>query len=305
MIISVGEILADLIGKEKNGLVTYERYAGGAPFNVACGLKKLGVKCGFCGCVGDDLIGDFLSGFAKRQGFDYLCCKKSGERNTTLAFVELDEAGERKFSFFRKNTADFMLPQEETDTIAQLADIVHIGSLPLSEKEGRDFADRLIRKAALAGKKVSFDVNYRDDIFASEQEAVRIYKKYIDLADIVKFSEEEIALFACGQTVAEMLEDLDAEGKKIIFVTLGAKGSMVSAYGKIYSQPALKIDAVDTTGAGDAFFAGVLSALGSGSQDWPAILRKGNVCGALTACGKGAIDAFPDRDKVEQLTDKV
>ena len=110
MIICAGEILADMIGKEEGGIVTYERHAGGAPFNVACGLKKLGAACGFCGSVGSDLIGDFLSRFAEEQGFGFLMLGKEPDRNTTLAFVELGEGGERRFSFFRKHIADYVFP---------------------------------------------------------------------------------------------------------------------------------------------------------------------------------------------------
>ena len=79
MIICVGEILADLIGREHDGIFSYDRFAGGAPFNVACGLKKLGAACGFYGSVGDDLIGDFLISFAERQNFDFLEIRKDNE----------------------------------------------------------------------------------------------------------------------------------------------------------------------------------------------------------------------------------
>ena len=169
MIICAGEILADMIGKEEGGIVTYERHAGGAPFNVACGLKKLGAACGFCGSVGSDLIGDFLSRFAEGQGFDFLALGRAQDRNTTLAFVELGEGGERRFSFFRKHTADYVFPAGAAERIAAAADIAHIGSLPLSEPSGRAFADELIGQMHAAGKRVSFDVNYRDGLVASEE----------------------------------------------------------------------------------------------------------------------------------------
>lgn len=102
MIICVGEILADLIGREHDGIFSYDRFAGGAPFNVACGLKKLGAACGFYGSVGDDLVGDFLISFAERQNFDFLEIRKDNERNTTLAFVELDKGGSAAFPFTEK-----------------------------------------------------------------------------------------------------------------------------------------------------------------------------------------------------------
>ena len=177
MIICVGEILADLIGREHDGIFSYDRFAGGAPFNVACGLKKLGAACGFYGSVGDDLVGDFLISFAERQNFDFLEIRKDNERNTTLAFVELDKGGERRFSFYRKNTADYILQSAAAEKIAKIADIVHIGSVPLSKEEGRAFADEQILRARAHGKKVSFDVNYREDLFESAAEAAGVYRK--------------------------------------------------------------------------------------------------------------------------------
>ena len=168
MIICVGEIFADMTGYSCHGHMEFACFAGGAPFNVACCLKKLGAGCGFCGSVGQDAIGNFLVDVAQKQQFDYLYLQREEERNTTLAFVEVDGAGERTFSFYRKNTADAYLPQAEISRIVRLADIVHIGSLPLSSTHGRVFADELIACTHACGKKVSFDVNYRSDIFSCE-----------------------------------------------------------------------------------------------------------------------------------------
>lgn len=298
MIICVGEILADMIGKTEGGRTFYERYAGGAPFNVACGMKDLGTECGFYGRVGRDLIGDFLADFAAQKGFDFLDVGKDPDRNTTLAFVELDEKGERRFSFYRKHTADYALPLSAVPKIVAAADIVHLGSLMLSEPEGRAFADELITSARTAGKKVSFDVNYRDDIFKSREEAVSIYGKYLETADIVKLSEEELSLFSkAGTTEEQVLEK--AAGGKVVFVTLGAGGSMVCADGRIWKEPICPVRAVDTTGAGDAFFAGVLSAMDYGEMDWNKVLRMGNICGSLTVQHKGAVGAF-DKESVSR-----
>lgn len=298
MIICAGEILADLIGREENGRVLYERFAGGAPFNVACGLKQLGARCGFFGRVGDDLIGRYLVGYAESLGFDYLNVRADRARNTTLAFVELGAGGERRFSFFRKNTADHALPPEAAEEIARAADIVHIGSLPLSEEDGRAFADRAVELAHAYGKKVSFDVNYRDDLFENEGQAADIYAKYIALADIVKLSGEEIEMFSCARSAEEMLRELAGENKTV-FLTLGAAGSMACRGGKIFSQPSIEVKPVDTTGAGDAFMAGVLFALGQGETDMNIVLRTGNVCGALTAARRGAAGAL-DKNLVEE-----
>ena len=299
MIVCTGEILADMIGKTENGMVCYERYAGGAPFNVACGLKKLGSACGFCGCVGDDLIGSFLENFARAQQFDYLRIARDKTRNTTLAFVELGDGGERKFSFFRKNTADSALPAV-SDEIARIADVALIGSLPLTEESGRKFADELIERMHKKGKKVAFDVNYRDDLFAGKSAALKVYARYIAVADIVKFSEDELELFAEGTNAEEKLYAV-AGKDKIALVTKGAEGSMACVNGAFFRADSISVNPVDTTGAGDAFFAGVLSAISDGEKNWNTILRKGNVCGALATQRKGAIDSFPTKDKVGQV----
>lgn len=291
MILSVGEILVDMIGGEKDGVFCYERKAGGAPFNVACAAAKFGAKSGFVGCVGEDTVGNFLEKFVNRQNLALSYVKKDERVNTTLAFVELDESGERSFCFYRKNTADYRLPEIPDDIFAQ-ADIVHVGSLMLSEPQGEEYALRLAEKARKSGKLVSFDVNFRDDIFRDRQAAVSVYKKLIEKADIVKFSEEETDIFT--EIYVESLTD------KLVCVSLGANGSEWRYQGNRTKIASISVKPVDTTGAGDAFYAGVLSQLdGTPKTQWTSKLlnkafRFGNVCGALNTLGRGAIDHLPD-----------
>ena len=225
MVICIGEILADMQGHTCNEHMEFACFAGGAPFNVACCLKKLGIDTGFCGSVGYDTIGDFLIDIVKKQQFNYSYIQRDKERNTTLAFVEVDSMGERKFSFYRKNTADAYLPHELIEQIVCLADIIHIGSLPLSSADGCAFVDELIAFAHNCNKKISFDVNYRSDIFSSEGEAIELYRKYIEEADIVKFSEEELLMFIDGKSVEERLCRL-AGKHKMVLLTLGSQGSV-------------------------------------------------------------------------------
>lgn len=148
-----GEILADMIAQPSDGILTYGRYAGGAPFNVACGIAKLGGEAGFYGRVGDDLIGDFLISFAQGKNLAYCNVKKLPDRNTTLAFVELDGDGDRHFCFYRKHTADYCFDEADIPEIIEKANIIYVGSLALSEERGRQFMDKLIAAAKSAGKK--------------------------------------------------------------------------------------------------------------------------------------------------------
>ena len=134
MILCVGEILADLIANDNDGIVSYEKRAGGAPFNVACTIAKLGGEVSFAGNVGDDLIGKFLYDYAKTQNLKNNLINIDSKHNTTLAFVDLDSNGERSFCFYRKNTADYHLFDID-EQIIKSSNIIHIGSLMLSELE--------------------------------------------------------------------------------------------------------------------------------------------------------------------------
>ena len=297
MLLCIGEILADMIGEEKNGITTYERKAGGAPFNVACALKKFGAEVKFVGSVGDDLIGDFLIKYAKDFGMDTTYLHQNTERNTTLAFVELNEEGERSFCFYRKNTADYAMPTVSDQLIGD-ADIVCIGSLMLADPACVEYALDIIARAHSLGKTVAFDVNYRTDIYRDRESAIATYKRILAAADIVKFSEDEVETF--GEEYVDSLTD------KLVLITLGKEGSQWRYRGKMGTAPTIKVNPVDTTGAGDAFFAGALSVLDKHNgaplteQLLSDALRFGNIAGALNTIGRGAIDNLPDLDTVNK-----
>ena len=286
-----------MIGEEKNGITTYERKAGGAPFNVACALKKFGADVKFVGSVGDDLIGQFLIKYAKDFGMDTTYIHKNTERNTTLAFVELNEERDRSFCFYRKNTADYCMPPVSDELIAQ-ADIISVGSLMLADPDCVEYALDIIDRAHSLGKTVAFDVNYRTDIFRDRESAVSTYKKLLSRADIVKFSEDEVETFT--EEYVNSLTD------KLVLITLGKEGSEWRYKGKKNRIPTITVKPVDTTGAGDAFFAGALSILNNnvGNPLTEEILnhslRFGNIAGALNTTGRGAIDHLPDLDTINK-----
>ena len=297
MLLCIGEILADMIGEEKNGIITYESKAGGAPFNVACALHKFGAEVKFVGSVGDDLIGSFLINYAKDFGMDTTYIHQNKERNTTLAFVELNEVGERSFCFYRKNTADYFMP-DVSDELIKSADIVCIGSLMLADPTCVEYALDIINRAHAFGKTVAFDVNYRTDIYKDTESAVRTYKRILAEADIVKFSEDEVETFS--EEYVHSLTD------KLVLVTLGKDGSEWRYKGKSNRVPTITVKPVDTTGAGDAFFAGALSVLDKNMSDeltdtlLNESLRFCNIAGALNTLGRVALDNLPDLETLNK-----
>lgn len=302
MILSIGEILVDMLGSYRNDTFSFERNAGGAPFNVACAIKKFGGNSAFVGNVGDDVVGAYLCDFANKQGLDQCCITVDKQHNTTLAFVELDKKGERTFCFYRKNTADYFLPIIPAE-IFDTADIVYVGSLMISEDIGFDYAKGVIKKAKSFYKLVAFDVNYRTDIFRDANEAAERYKEIILDADILKFSEDEVDIFT--EKYVESLKN------KLVLVSLGGAGSRWIYNGESRSVASIKIKPVDTTGAGDAFYAGVLAKLDQKPKDaWTAdyldeALLFGNICGALNTQGTGAIVNLPTVTEIEKHLNKI
>ena len=301
MLICIGEILVDLIGVKDNSDETYRRFAGGAPFNVACAAKKMGCSVGFVGNVGDDLFGRFLSEFVASRKLDYTDIRTDVEHNTTLAIVQLDSLGERKFCFMRKNSADYRITKSQAKKAVMSADTVCLGTLMLSEPCGYELAEYIVELTAKYKKRLCIDVNYRDDIYG-DKDPVHIYKKFLERADVVKLSEDEADIFASGNSLEERLKYIGAG--KLVCVTLGKRGCAYAFNSKIRYVDSIKITPLDTTGAGDAFFGCLLSQLdGTALEDideqaLDKMFHRANVCGALTATAHGAIDALPDKKSV-------
>ena len=304
MVLCIGEILADLIGEYSDGSLKYERFVGGAPLNVACGINNLGGSVGFIGSVGDDIIGRYLHDYCSNLGFDYLDIYLDPKHNTTLAFVENDPNGERSFCFFRQNTADYQIDINRLQCISK-ANIVHVGSLMLREEIGRNIATYVMDLARKNNKLISFDINFRDDIYNSTEEAKSIYLEYIKKADILKFSEDEVLLFTGKKEISSINEIVKPE--QLVFITLGSKGSYFQYQGKSLIVETIKIKPVDTTGAGDAFYSCVLRYLdGVALKDVTLefiteVLQKANRCGALACSKKGALSALPTLEELNEI----
>lgn len=224
MILSIGEILADLIGEKNDGALTFRAFCGGAPFNLAVNAKQSGATVGFVGRVGNDVIGRFVTAEAEKANLDGIDIQTDEKRNTTIAFVTLMN-GERDFAFNRHDTADFNIDFDKIDFAKyENLNIVHLGSLMLSEEKGRAFAKRVADKTKEIGAKLSFDVNFRKDIFRDFDAAKRAYEPFVKRADIVKFSEDELLDFTGISGIDAAAESL-CDKDKLILVTLGKNGS--------------------------------------------------------------------------------
>ena len=186
-------------------------------------------------------------------------------------------------------------------------DIIHIGSLMLSYPSGRDFFYKLINKIRNnTHAKISFDINYRDDIFSSSEEAKNIFLSALKEADFLKFSEEEIFLFSKEKNIVNALKEI-LNKNQIAVVTLGSKGSMFYHNGHVVHVDTYPVKPIDTTGAGDAFYSYFLASLinhPSFINDDEQInfyLKRANVTGGLATLKKGAIGSAPNKEEIEEF----
>lgn len=293
MILSVGEILADMIGQKEDGVTTFKAFCGGAPFNLAVNAKQSGAKVSFVGRVGNDVIGRFVLCEAQKAHLDRLDIQIDAERNTTIAFVTLTD-GERDFAFNRHDTADFNIDFDDIDfECYENLEIVHLGSLMLSEQKGREFAEKIANKASELGAKLSFDMNFRKDIYKNFEDAKRAYAPFVECADIIKFSDDELTDYTGISDMDEAAKSV-LKKDKLLLVTLGKSGSAYYYNDLKGIVPSISgVKCVDTTGAGDAFLGAFLANIEGKELTEENIvyaMQQGNIKGAKTTEFYGAIE---------------
>lgn len=304
-ITALGELLVDFTdaGETSDGRRLFERNPGGAPANVAVGAARLGVRAAFVGKVGDDVNGRFLRGVLEREDVDCTGLIADSATATTLSFVEVAPDGERSFSFARKPGADTQITPSEvaTPAVAGLitrSRVLHVGTLSLTDEPARTATLEALAIARDAGCLVSFDPNYRADLWDDEEAARAAIASVLEFAQLVKLSDAECAL-ACGTSDPKRAAaTLVSAGVPLVAVTLGAQGAYVRCEkGGCLVEAMQGVDVVDTTGAGDAFWAGFLAAFlesglapaDVGIDDARRFARAGNENAARCIAHRGAI----------------
>ena len=229
-VIALGELLVDFapVSTDGEGYPTLKANPGGAPGNFLAALSRYGARTAFVGKVGQDAFGRLLTDTLERAGIETKGVIADPEAFTTLAFVTLDEHGDRSFSFARKPGADTRLRPEEVDLELILqCRLFHFGTLSLTEQPARSATQAAVAHAKAQGKWVSCDPNLRLPLWDSPAAAREQMLWAVSQADIVKISEEEVDfLWGCSpQEGADRL--LDQCGVSLAMVTLGPKGCYV------------------------------------------------------------------------------
>lgn len=311
-VVALGELLIDFTesGKSTSGMRLFEQNPGGAPANMLTALSHFGYKTAFIGKVGDDMHGRFLIETLENEGIDTSGVISDPGQFTTLAFVGLDEKGERTFSFSRKPGADTMLRSDELDRdMLSSCKVFHFGSLSLTNEPSKSATFDAVRIAKDSGAVISYDPNYRASLWPDEGTAVEMMRSAVPLADVLKVSDEESALLTGLSDIDLAADRLLAMGPKFVAVTLGSAGVLIARKEGKERVPAFSVKSTDTTGAGDSFWGGFLSfwlsyGMSIDEMTWDDLrccARTGSAFAALCVQKRGGIPAVPKKEEVEQF----
>jgi len=312
-IVCLGELLVDMfpaeVGRSLVDVSAWSPKPGGAPANVAVAAARLGAQSGFIGKVGDEAFGRHLADILRQEGVDTRGMRYDKESRTGMAFIAMPDVNSYDILFYRNPGADMRLRADELDReLLQETRAFHFGAISLIQEPSRSATLEAVRIAREAGALISFDVNYRADLWSKDEACERVMAT-IPHVDLLKINEIEVEILGGSDDLEAITRSLVEQGPALCVVTLGPDGSFFQvAEGGEYVPP-YKVQTVDATGCGDAFVAALLCQLVVGA-DWrgqltPArmreILRYANAVGALTSLTQGVIPALPTVGRVEEF----
>lgn len=311
--VSLGELLIDFTprGLSEQGSYVFEANSGGAPCNVLAAMTKLGNSAAFIGKVGDDTFGHFLCDTLKRLNINTDSLYFSEDSFTTLAFVTIDETGNREFSFNRNKSADVMLAPEEVDSeLIKKSRIFHCGTLSLTDSPSKEATLRALDVAKENGILISVDPNLREPLWKNLDDARRAINLVLGYADIIKISDYELEFLYGIKDIKQSALKLWNEYKpKILFVTCGRDGAYLLKDDIFLHHPCFDVKTIDTTGAGDCFCGAALSCIlnkqlnfaGLDVQSCSYILKFASAAASLATTKRGAIASMPDTEDIVKL----
>jgi fructokinase len=304
-VICLGEVLFDLLaeqsGVSSEQVTSWTPLPGGAPANVACALVKMGDRSRFVGCVGNDEAGAKLAAKLATEGVDLTGLQRHPTAPTRQVQVLRTADGDRIFGGFGDTSTDRFADTQLSEIPSLLfpgADFLLLGTLALAYPRSADSTWEAVELARSNGVKIMVDINWRPTFWTSPELAIPKIQQLLAKADYVKFAREEAELIYGETSPLDLCKYLpQASG---IFVTDGGNICEYWLDGTTGQQPAFAVNAIDTTGAGDAFVAGLLHQLGN-EKSGAEIVRYAAAAGALTTRKPGAIDAQPTDTEIKQF----
>ncbi|MBM6550552.1 carbohydrate kinase family protein [Marinomonas ostreistagni] len=309
-VMAFGEALIDFLSNGvtglEGGLESFTKFPGGAPANVAVAVARLGGNSHFAGQVGDDAFGHFLQASLASYGVQTDTMLMTKAAKTALAFVSLDNTGERSFEFYRNPSADMLFRAEDfkAEWFKEPKGVFHTCSNTLTDANITAATMAGVELAKAAHWIVSIDVNLRINLWPEHQVDCQRIIDWMAQGDVIKASLEELEVIA--DEPFALIDQLLSKGVSLFVLTDGpnAVRYFTAAHGQ-GEVAAPRVEAVDTTAAGDAFVGGLLYQLAERGGDretlqqfsqveLEAIIRFAVSCGAESVTKAGAYPSLPD-----------
>jgi 2-dehydro-3-deoxygluconokinase len=273
---------------------------GGSESNVAVGLQRLGVQAVWCGRVGADGLGQLVEREIRAEGVEVRIAVDPSAP-TGLMIKERRTPATQRVSYYRAGSAGSRIAPEDVDEqLITQAGLLHVsGITPALSPQAAATLQYAIDAARAAGVPVSFDLNYRGNLWSREG-AGSVYRDIIPLADIVFAGDDEAAIAVGAGGPEELARRIAALGPGQAVIKLGAEGALALVNGQLFRREAVAVDVVDTVGAGDAFVAGYLAEFitGRGPEDR---LTTAAATGAFACLVPGDWEGFPRRSELSLL----
>ncbi|WP_077214849.1 carbohydrate kinase family protein [Bacillus dakarensis] len=293
-IISYGEAFVDYISVDSSNQ-NFQKYIGGTTLNVAVGVRRLGSPSYYLCKLGEDEVSFFIKNELNKEDVNLEYSVESGQKKICGVYVHLNDDGERYFHSYENESPDEqLLVSELHEELFRKAKLFYFGSGTLFHEISRQTTKAAVELAQKHGTLVAFDPNIRMKRWESEQKCRAAIMEMLPNVDLLKIAEEELLFLTETLTVEDGLKQLADYGIPYVWVTLGEKGALAVHGGVELHVPAMKVKAVDTTGAGDAFMAGILHCIHSkGLPEDSAALKRyteyGNDLGGKAASVVGAL----------------
>ena len=293
-----GDAFVDYIATDQTNK-SFTKFLGGATINVAAGIARLGGGCSLITIIGDDETSDFVKNELIAEGVDLTYAQLVPEKRVSGVYVHLTDTNDRHFHTYVDDTPDlqveFSLIEKEAFSEAS---VFHFCSGTLFHPTALKTTKRIVEQVSGTEMLLSFDANIRPLRWKSEEQCRSTIRSFFEFVDVLKLTDEELFFITETSTMEEGLKQLEQYNIPVILITVGAEGTYAVIDGELQHIKVEKVEAVDTTGAGDAFMAGILSKIymngkPNSKEEWVDYISFGNKMGAICATKVGALSAMP------------
>lgn len=316
-VICIGEALIDFIplekGKALKNVNEFKRACGGAPTNVCAAVSKLGGNSIILTKISNDEFGKFILDTLNQVNINTSYVKRTAKK-TALAFASLDNNGDRSFSFYRDNTADLDFGANDIDpSIFKENPILHFCSVDLIPSRMHDAHLEAIKLAKENKGIISFDPNLRFPLWDNHKLLKETVLEFISYSDIVKISDDELEFILDTSDLEEATNKLFNLGVKWFIYSKGKDGCILITRNHKVLVNGIKVNVIDTTGAGDSLIGAILYKLSSmditideldtlDKEALDNILSFANYYAAYSTTGSGAIESMATMEEMNNFT---